>query len=401
MELLLADEERALRSRVRDYADRVLAPRAAGLDEREEYPWDNLKEMATMGLLGLTIDPAYGGAGGSALGLAITVEEVSRGCASTGVTYLSHLSLAADCIIRFGSQAQRQQYLPQLANGACLAAFALTEPQSGSDAARVETTAAQVSDGYLLNGTKTYVTNGPQAGILIVFAATGHHGGRRDISAFIVPSNSAGLHVTPQLGKMGIRGSVTGRVDMTDCFLPTENRIGDEGQGFRIAMTILDSSRTNVAAQAVGIAQGALDASIRHSQQRVTFGSPLSEHQAIQFMLADMATQLDAARLLVRRAAYLKDAGLPHSKESAMAKLFASETGSFVCDKALQIHGGIGYFNQSPVQRHYRDVRVTEIYEGTSEIQRMVIARHILRESATTSSGSPASADAQAQHGRP
>ena len=382
MDALLTEEERMLQSTVRDFAERELVPRAAELDRTEAFPWENVRALAAMGLMGLTIPDAYGGAGASYAQLALAAEELARGCAATSVIHLTHLSLGSETIVRFGSDEQRQRHLPPLANGERLAAFALTEPSSGSDAADIQTRAVRDGDGdgYLLTGSKTFITNGPEADVTVVFAATDPEARGRGISAFVVAKNSPGLTVTPQKGKMGMRASSTAELVFDGCRVDAADRLGDEGDGFRIAMSIIDSSRITVAAQALGIGQAALEAAVRYAQQRLTFGKPLAEQQAIQFMLADMATQLDAARLLTRRAAQLKDAGHPFSKESAMAKLSASEAAHFACDRAVQIHGGYGYFNESLVERLYRDQRVTEIYEGTSEIQRIVIARSVLKE---------------------
>ncbi len=385
MELLLTDEEKRLKAMVREFADRELAPRAAELDEREEFPWENVTGLRRLGLMGLSVDKAYGGAGGNAQQVTISVEEVARGCAATSAMYLTHLSLGAESIIRYGNEAQRTRYLPDLASGEKLGAFGLTEPSSGSDAANMRTTAVYRDGKYVLTGAKTFISNAPEAGVMVVFAATDPGQGARGVSAFLVDKDTPGLQVTPQHGKLGMRASSTGAVVFQECRVPESGLLGNEGQGFSIAMAVLDSSRISVAAQAVGIGQAALEAALRYSQQRESFGKPIAEHQAIQFMLADMATRLDAARLLARRAAQLKDAGLPYSREAAMAKLYASEAGHFACDRALQVHGGHGYFRDSPVERYYRDVRVTEIYEGTSEIQRLVIARSLLREAAAES----------------
>lgn len=382
MDLQLTEEERMLKATARDFADRELAPRARQVDETEQFPQENIRGIAELGLMGLTVDEAYGGAGGNYQQMAVVVEEIARGCAATSVIHLAHLSLGTACIVGFGSEEQKGRYLPDLASGKRLAAFCLTEPSSGSDAADMETLATRANGGYRLNGTKTFITSGPEADVLLVFASTDRSQRSHGISAFIVQGGAQGLQVNLQKGKLGMRGSTTAELVFTDCPVPEEDRLGQEGDGFTIAMTVLDSSRISVAAQAVGIGQAALEAAVRYSQQRQTFGKKLADHQAIQFMLADMATRLSASRLLARHAAQLKDGGLPHSQESAMAKLFASEAAHFACDRALQIHGGYGYFRDSPVERYFRDVRVTEIYEGSSEVQRIVIARRLLKEMA-------------------
>ena len=379
MGLLLTEEERMLKAAAREFADRELAPNAQRLDETEEFPRENLRGIADLGFMGLTVDQAYGG-GGSYQQLSVVIEELARGCAATSVAHLAHLSLATSCIAVFGSEEQKGRYLPDLASGKRLAAFCLTEPDSGSDAADMSTLAAKANRGYQLNGAKTFITNGPEADVLVVFASTDRPQRAHGVSAFIVQGDAPGLLVNPQKGKMGMRASSTAELVFTDCPVPEEDRLGQEGDGFTIAMTVLDSSRISVAAQAVGIGQAAFEAAVRYSQQRQTFGKRLADHQAIQFMLADMATQLSAARLLTRHAAQLKDAHLPHGQESAMAKVFASEAAHFACDRALQIHGGYGYFKDNPVERYFRDARVTEIYEGSSEVQRIVIARELLKE---------------------
>ena len=382
MELLLTEEERMLKAAAREFADRELAPNAQRLDETEEFPRENLRGIADLGFMGLTVDQAYGGGGGGYQQLSVVIEELARGCAATSVAHLAHLSLATSCIAVFGSEEQKGRYLPDLASGKRLAAFCLTEPGSGSDAADMSTLAARANGGYQLNGAKTFITNGPEADMLVVFASTDRPQRAHGVSAFIVHGDAPGLLVNPQKGKMGMRASSTAELVFTGCPVPEEDRLGQEGDGFTIAMTVLDSSRISVAAQAVGIGQAAFEAAARYSQQRQTFGKRLADHQAIQFMLADMATQLSAARLLTRHAAQLKDAHLPHGQESAMAKVFASEAAHFACDRALQIHGGYGYFKDNPVERYFRDARVTEIYEGSSEVQRIVIARKLLKEMA-------------------
>jgi alkylation response protein AidB-like acyl-CoA dehydrogenase len=380
MQALLTEEERMLQATVRDFADRELAPRAAALDHTEVFPSENLRAMGALGLMGLTIPEAYGGAGATCAQLALAAEELARACAATSVIHLTHLSLGAETIVRFGTDEQRRRYLPRLASGEHLAAFALTEPSSGSDAADIQTRAATDGNDYVLDGNKTFITNGPEADVTVVFAATDRAARSRGVSTFVVGKGAAGLTITPQHGKLGMRASTTAELAFDGCCVPAADRLGAEGDGFHIAMSILDSSRITVAAQALGIGQAAFEAAVQYAQQRETFGKPLAEQQAIQFMLADMATRLDAARLLTRRAAQLKDVDQPITKAAAMAKLYASEAAHFACDKALQIHGGYGYFNESPVERLYRDQRVTEIYEGTSEIQRIVIARSVLKE---------------------
>ena len=379
MNALFSEEELMLKAAVREFAERELIPKASGYDKSEEFPWENIRSLSSMGLMGLTIPEEFGGASATYSQLMIAEEELARGCASTSVIHLTHLSLGSECIVRFGSKIQQETYLPKLASGEYLAAFALTEPSSGSDAADIQTIASRKEDGYTLNGSKTFITNGPEADLTVVFATTNQDKGTHGISAFLVPKGVTGLTISVQKGKMGMRASSTAELFFTDCHLDSKYLLGNEGDGFHIAMSIIDSSRMTVAAQAIGIGQAALEAALKYANHRKTFGKKLAENQAIQFLLADMATNLDAARLLTRRAAQLKDQGENYTKETAMAKLAAAEAAHYVCDKALQIHGGYGYFNDSVVERLYRDQRVTEIYEGTSEIQRLVISRNLLK----------------------
>jgi butyryl-CoA dehydrogenase len=381
MDALYTDDERLLASTVREFADKEIAPLAVGWDEREEFPWASLDALKGMELMGLIIPTEYGGAGVSYAELVIVSEEIARVCMTTSTTHLTHLSLCASTIERFGSDEQRQRYLPAMASGEKLGAFGLTEPSSGSDASDVQTTATKEGhDVYLLNGQKTFITNGDEADVMVVFTSHDRSKGSRGTTAFLVDKGTTGMETQPMHGKMGIRGSGTANVFFSDCKVPTANRLGEEGDGFKIAMSIIDSSRIGLATQSVGLAQGAFDEAVRHAQQRKTFGKPLIDHQAVSFMLADMGTQIEAARLLTRRSAQLKDAGERYTKESAMAKLFASEAAHFCVDKAVQIFGGYGYFRENPVERMYRDQRITEIYEGTSEVQRIVIARALARE---------------------
>jgi butyryl-CoA dehydrogenase len=320
-----------------------------------------------------------GGAGADYVSYVIAVEEVSRACASTACILSAHTSLATWPVYRFGSQAQKDRYLPDMASGRRLGAFALTEPGAGTDAAAGTTTAMAHADGYALNGSKIFITNAPYADVYIVFAKTDPERGARGMSAFIVEKDTPGLSVGEAEHKLGIRGSSTPPLYFADCRIPRDALLGQEGEGFKIAMQTLDGGRIGIAAQALGIAQAALDASVAYAKERVQFGKPIAALQAIQWMIADMATQVDAARLLVYRAAWCVDNGRPYSTEGAMAKLFASETATRVADRAIQIHGGYGYTESYPVERNYRDAKITELYEGTSEVQRMVISRSYLR----------------------
>ena len=377
---MLNEEERMLQNLVRDFAERELAPRAREVDEKEEFDWKNWEGMARLGITGIGIDPQYGGSGGGYRQVAIAAEEIARGdfAASTGL--IAHLSLGTNTIYRFGNEEQKQRFVPSLASGKGVAAWALTEPGGGSDAAALQTTASQRDGAYFLNGSKMFITNADVAESMVVFATQDRTLGYRGISAFIVPQGTPGMQVTAMHGKMGIRASSTCEVVFQDASVPAENLLGEEGRGFRQAMEILDSSRIIIAAQCVGIGQAALEEAVRYAQHRETFGRPIAQHQAIQFMLADMATAVHAARTTTMQAATLKDEGQPFINEASMAKLIASEMCVNVTSQALQVHGGAGYFKESTVERLFRDARVTTIYEGTSEVQRLLIARQVLAQ---------------------
>ena len=378
-DLILTEEEQMLRNTVRDFADRELIPRAQEVDEKEEFSWENWRGMANIGLMGIGIDAKYGGSGsGGYRQVAIVAEEVARGDASASVSMLAHLSLATNTIYRFGNEEQKQRLVPSLASGQGIAAWALTEPGSGSDAAALRTTATERDGTYFLNGSKMFITNASVAESIVVFATQDRSLGYKGISGFVVSRDAPGLQVNPLHGKMGMRGSSTDEIVFQDTPVSADNMLGEEGRGFNYAMEILDSSRIIIAAQCVGIGQAALEAAVRYAQQRETFGKPIAQHQAIQFMLADMATEVYAARVATMNAATLKDEGLPFVGEACMAKLIASEMCVNVASKAIQVHGGVGYFREAGVERIFRDARVTTIYEGTSEIQRLVIARQVL-----------------------
>lgn len=378
-DLFLSEQELILQRTMRDFADRELAPRAREIDDSEEFPWDNFKGLTELGLLGLTIDPAYGGTGGGYGEFCVVMEEVARACATTSVIYGVHISLAMQTIARFGNEAQKQRFLPPLVRGEKVAAFALTESGGGSDAAALSTTATRGDGQYILNGSKVFISNGDVAETFVVFATHDRSLRTRGIDCFVVEKGSPGFSINRQTGKMGIRGSGTAELVFQDCPVPEDNRLGDEGTGFYTAMQILESARIGIGAQSVGIGRACLEAATRYALNRQAFGHPIADFQSIQWMIADMATEIDAARLLTRRAALLKDQGMPHGTESAMAKLFAAEAANRAASKAVQIHGGYGYFKDSPVERYFRDAKVTEIYEGTSEIQRLVIARSVLQ----------------------
>jgi len=379
--LILTEEEQMLQTLVRDFSDKELTPRARDSDQKQEFSWENWNGMANLGLTGVGIDAKYGGSGsGSYRQVAIVIEEVARGDASASVSLLAHLSLGTNSIYRFGNEEQKQRLIPSLASGEGIAAWALTEPGSGSDAAALRTTATERDGTYFLNGTKMFITNASVAESIVVFATMDRSLGYKGISAFVVNRDAPGLTVNPLHGKMGLRSSTTDEIVFENTPVPAENLLGEEGRGFNYAMEILDSSRIIIAAQCVGIGQSALEVALRYAQQREAFGKPIAQHQAIQFMLADMATQVYAARVATMNAATLKDEGLPFVTEASMAKLLASEMCGDVSSKALQVHGGIGYFEEAGVERIFRDARVTTIYEGTSEVQRLIIARLILAQ---------------------
>jgi alkylation response protein AidB-like acyl-CoA dehydrogenase len=380
-DLILDEEEQMLQTLVRDFADRELIPRAKEVDEKQEFSWENWRGMAELGLTGVGIDTEYGGSGPAGYRqVSIVAEEVARGDASASVSMLAHLALGTTTIYRFGNEEQKKRLVPSLASGAGIAAWAMTEPGGGSDAAALQTTATERDGMYFLNGSKMFITNASVAESIVVFATHDRSLGYKGISAFVVNRDSPGLTVNPLHGKMGMRSSTTDEIVFQDTPVPMENRLGEEGRGFYYAMEILNSSRIIIAAQCVGIGQSALEAAVRYAQQRETFGKPIAQHQAIQFMLADMATAVHGARIATMNAATLKDEGLPFANEASMAKLIASEMCIDVSSKAIQVHGGIGYFQDAGVERIFRDARVTTIYEGTSEVQKLIIARQILAQ---------------------
>jgi alkylation response protein AidB-like acyl-CoA dehydrogenase len=379
MDFELTDEQQLIRDAVREFAEAEVVPVAAEIDRDHRFPAELLPKLAEMNLMGMTFPEKEGGAGADYVSYVIAVEEISRACASTGIIMSSHNSLATWPIYTFGNRAQKDQYMHDMTSGRRLGAFALTEPAAGTDAAAGTTTATPTADGYALNGSKMFISNAPHAEIYIVFAKTDPDRGTRGISAFIVERDTPGFAVGEAEHKMGIRGSSTPPLYFTDCRIPREALLGEEGEGFKIAMATLDGGRIGVSAQALGIAQAALEASVDYAKERVQFGKPIANLQAIQWMIADSALEVDAARLLVYRAAACVASGRPYSTEGAMAKLFASETATRVAGRAIQIHGGYGYTEAYPVERNYRDAKITELYEGTSEVQRMVIARSALR----------------------
>ncbi len=380
MDFSLNEEQKMLRAMVRDFAEKELEPIAAQIDEEASFPAEHIKKMLELGLAGVNFPEEYGGSEGGKIGEVIVNEELCRVCASIGTILLASAGLAGDPLYRFGTEEQRQRFVVPVARGEKLACFALTEPGAGSDVAALETTATRQSGGYTLDGTKVFITNGAEAEIALVFATVDKSLQHRGIAGFIVEKGTPGFSVGKLEHKLGIRASSTAELVFENCFVPEANRLGDEGGGFKIALNAIDASRVSVAAQGVGIAQGAFDKALAYAKERQQFGQPIANFQAIQWFLADMATQIDAARLLTHRAAYLQDEDLPFIKEAAMAKVFAAEAAMFVTTKAIQIHGGYGYIKDYPLERYFRDARILEIYEGTSEMQRMTIARQLIRE---------------------
>ncbi len=380
MDFELTDEQELIRNTVREFAEAELAPVAGEVDRNHRFPAEAIPKMAELGLMGMPWPEKVGGAGADYVSYLIALEEVARGCATTSVIMTAHTTLATSPIVKFGTEAQKDKYLFDMASGRRLGAFALTEPAAGTDAAAGTCTAILKGDSYVLNGSKIFISNAPYAEIYIVFAKTDPDApGTRGMSAFIVERDTPGFSVGEAEHKLGIRGSSTPPLYFADCHIPKDALLGGEGNGFKVAMQTLDGGRIGIGAQALGIAQSALDAAVAYAKERVQFGKPIASLEAIQWMIADMATEIDAARLLVYRAGSCIDHGLPYSTEGAMAKLFASETATRVAGKAIQIHGGYGYTESYPVERHWRDAKITEIYEGTSEVQRLVISRASLR----------------------
>jgi butyryl-CoA dehydrogenase len=377
--LELTDDQKLLQRTVREFAEAEVKPRARELDETGRFPRDLFQKAAELGLTGVAIPETEGGAGMDHISYAIVIEEISRVCASTGVILSVQNSLYCDPIHRFGTPAQKEKFLVPFARGEKIGCYGLTEPQAGSNAAALATKAVLKGDRYVINGTKAWITNGGAADAAIVYVNTQPEKGEKGITALIVEKGTAGFTVGKEEKKLGIHATACTELVFTDCEVPATNRIGAEGEGYKVALSTLDGGRIGIASQATGIAQGAFEAALSYAQQRQAFGHPISDFQAIQFMLADMATEIDAARLLVRRAAWKQDSGARFSMEASIAKLFASEMATRVAHKAIQVHGGNGYSQEYPVERAYRDARITEIYEGTSEIQRLVIASWVLR----------------------
>ena len=375
----LNKEQTMIRQLFRDFAETEAKPLAAEVDEQERFPDETVEKMAKAGFMGIPYSREYGGQGGDTQMYAMCVEELSRVCATTGVIVSAHTSLCCDPIVKYGTKEQKETYLPELLSGKKIGAFGLTEPGAGTDAAGQQTKAVLKGDHYILNGTKLFITNGGKADVYIVFAMTSKELGTRGISAFIVEKGYEGFSIGKKELKLGIRGSSTTELVFENCVVPRANLLGDEGKGFGIAMGTLDGGRIGIAAQALGIAQGALDETVAYVKERKQFGRSISAFQNTQFQLANIKTQVEAARLLVYRAAWAKDTQKRYAEEAAMAKLFASETAMEVTTKCVQLHGGYGYTRDYPVERMMRDAKITEIYEGTSEVQRMVIAAGMLK----------------------
>lgn len=374
MNFKLSEEHEMIRKMVRDFAEKEVAPTAAERDEEERFDMELFKKMAELGLTGVPWPEEYGGIGGDYLAYCIAVEELSRVCASTGVTLSAHTSLASWPVFKFGTEEQKQKYLRPMAEGTKVGAYGLTEPASGSDAGGMKTSARLDNENYILNGSKIFITNGGIADIYIVFALADPND-KRSTTAFIIEKEFEGFSVGKKERKLGIRSSPTTEIIFEDCKVPLVNMLGKVGEGFKIAMMTLDGGRNGIAAQAVGIAQGALDAAVVYAKGRKQFGKPIVDNQGISFKLADMATSIEASRLLTYQAAWLESAGLPYGKESAMSKLMAGDTAMKVTTEAVQVFGGYGYTKDYPVERYMRDAKITQIYEGTQEIQRLVISR--------------------------
>ena len=378
---VLTEEQEHLRREIREFAAREIAPHVAEWDEANVFPAEAVKKLGAMGLLGVIFPPEYGGAGLGYVDYVLAIEEISAVDGSIGITMAAHNSLGTNHIFLAGNEEQRKKYVPKLASGEWLAAWALTEPGSGSDASHARTTAEKRGDCYVLNGNKTFITNGGHADVAVVIAVTDKTKGTHGLSAFIVEKGTKGFRPGKKENKLGLRASDTSELIFEDCEIPAENLVGLEGEGFVDAMRVLDGGRISIAALSLGIARGALDAATAYVKERKQFGKAIAEFQGIQWKLADMATELDAARLLTQRAAVLKDAGRKVTRESSMAKLFASEAAVHICNEAVQLFGGYGFIKDYPVEKFYRDVKLCTIGEGTSEIQRMVIGREILKVS--------------------
>lgn len=373
----LEEDHYAIRDAIRDFATKEIAPKAQEVDRAAKFPMETFKKLGELDMLGLPIDTEYGGAGLDYRSYVIAVEEIARACGSTGLSYAAHVSLGTNPIKLFGSKEQKEKYIPKLCKAEYIGCWALTEPGTGSDASAQQTTAHLEGDHWVLNGTKQFITNATDADVAIIMAMTNKELGRKGISAFIVEKDTPGFFVSKVEKKMGMRGSPTASLTMEDCKIPKENIIGEEGEGYKQALTTLEGGRLSIGALALGIGQAAFDAALAYANQREAFGKPIGKHQFIQGYLAEMSTQLTAARLLLYHAAYMKDHGKRVTLEGSQAKLYASEVATEVCNKSVQIHGGYGYIEDFPAERYLRDAKLCEIGEGTSEIQKLVIARQL------------------------
>jgi butyryl-CoA dehydrogenase len=376
--LELTEEQQMIQALAREFAEKEVQPVASRIDQEARFPHETVKRMGELGFMGIAVPEAYGGAGADPVAYVLALEEIAKVCASHAVIMSVNNSLYCDSVLKYGTEDQRKKFLTPFASGQKIGCFALTEPQAGSDASNQNTLAVRAGNWYVLKGRKVFVTNGREAAAALVIAQTDAARGRQGITAFLVEKGTPGFLVPKVEDKLGIRASDTAEFVLEDCRVPAENRLGPEGMGFKIAMSSLDGGRIGIAAQAVGIAAGAFERSVAYARERKAFGVPIGQHQMVQWMLADMATAIDAARLLVWRAATLKGAGQPFSVEASMAKLFASEMAMKVTTDAIQVHGGYGYIKEFQVERYFRDAKITQIYEGTSQIQKLVIARHLL-----------------------
>jgi butyryl-CoA dehydrogenase len=383
MNVELTVEQKMIQGVARDFAENELRPIASAIDREARFPHETVRRMGELGLMGIFIPEAWGGSGGDTVGYAVALEELSRACASHGLIMSVNNSLYCAPVWLHGSDEQRRRFLAPFAAGTKLGCFGLTEPEAGSDATNQHTLAERAGDAYVLNGRKIFVTNGREAHVALVFAQTDRTLAHRGISAFLVEKGTPGFTVVKTEEKLGIRASDTAEFLFENCRVPVANRLGEEGEGFKIALGTLDGGRIGIAAQAVGIAVAASEASLTYARERKSFGVPIGQHQMVQWMLADMATGIEAARVLTLRAAFLKDKGVPFGPEASMAKLFASEMAMRVTTDAIQVHGGYGYITEYQVERHFRDAKITQLYEGTSQIQKLVIARHLLAGEAT------------------
>ena len=379
MDFALTKEQEMVRKTTREFAENEIGPIAAEIDETTEFPTETIKKMGELGFMGMTVPEEYGGTGADAISYVIALEEIARVCASHCITMAVHNSLVCDTIYKFGTEEQKQKFLVPLASGKRLGCFSMTEPSAGTDVSVYQTTAIKDGNDYIINGTKIFVTSGSVADLVVLFVMTDPEKKHRGQSAFIVPIDTPGFSIGTVEDKMGIRGSQQAELVLEDVAIPKENLLGEEGMGFKISMVALDGGRIGVAAQALGIAQAALEASIKYAQEREQFGRPISKFQAIQWFISDMATEIDAARLLVYKAAFNKWQGQPYTVSAAMAKYFASDIAMNATRNAIQIHGGYGYTKDYPVERFYRDAKITEIYEGTTEVQKMVISGNLLK----------------------